>query len=124
MYLSKVIQQGHGELVVARRPTTLTPAWKYVPCTSCFAFCNQEVMHLHFKNCLLRDVNERDTAQNGLLLLQPFMPQTNKFDTILEGMREKSDHAGNVIKLYNVMNATLVCMVQGNEHGAHWILTT
>lgn len=53
-------------------------------------------MHLHYKNCPLRNPHEKDTAQNGLFLVQPFIPQTTKLDEIIEGMREKNEHAGKL----------------------------
>lgn len=93
-FFFQVIQDGHGELVVARRPTTATPAWRYIPCTSCYAFCDYQHIHLHFKNCPIRKSDEKDSAKNGLFLLQPYIPSTTKLDEVIDGMREKSDHAG------------------------------
>jgi len=51
----KVLQRGHGELIVARRPRMKRNAEEYIPCIHCFAFIYENEMWRHSKQCPFND---------------------------------------------------------------------
>lgn len=95
---------GAGELVVARRPTEEVKAWNYVPCCTCYTFCHKDTLHLHTNRCPLRKENDNskstDSFSEGMLLIEPFLPQMAdidlKLEALLNGMRETGKNEGKL----------------------------
>lgn len=104
-YVHQVVRTGAGELVVARRPTSVVKAWSYVPCTICYAFCHKDTLHLHINRCPLRKSDNKSTPKDsfseGMLLIEPHLPAMAEIDLKLEGliygMRDTSKHEGRLI---------------------------
>lgn len=94
-----MVRQGEGELVVARRPTTETSAECFVPCTSCLIFCHKDSLSMHLRKCLLRQENQAkstNSIQEGLLLLQTDIPESDTLDAIIDGMKEIKENEGSI----------------------------
>lgn len=106
MFLFQVIKEGSGSLIVSRRPNKRTPAWKYIPCSICLAFCHKNSMYIHVKNCPLKGDRKAPSAtsfQDGLMLLESHLPQfdqlSSRIESIFQGMRETHKNEGTSIDL-------------------------
>jgi sulfur relay (sulfurtransferase) DsrF/TusC family protein len=104
-YNVKVLEQGVGELIVGRRPTTVTKPDDYLPCIHCLAFYLSRDLYAHTASCKFRSheadepaakENEKDNkdilAKARMLLSgalhQDYASVSDKFRTeILDKMR-------------------------------------
>ena len=101
----QVIQEGEGELVVARRPSgknqNTYAAENFLPCEYCLAFYMKDTLWLHINSCLLKPKEKQPSAnyvRDAKVMLTPFLPDVTEEDAQLEsffnGMKETTANPG------------------------------
>ena len=101
----QVIQEGEGELVVARRPSgknqNTYAAENFLPCEYCLGFYMKDTLWLHINSCLLKPKEKQPSAnyvRDAKVMLTPFLPDVTEEDAQLEsffnGMKETTANPG------------------------------
>jgi len=100
----QVFKAGHGEIIVARRPTeSHASAADYVPCSHCLAFIRQDTLWYHVKNsCWFRPASSDGIAnciRDGRFMMQPFLnkgqtDEDDELEELIQNMRETTDNPG------------------------------
>ena len=98
---SKVISEGHGMLVVVRRPTEENSANAFLPHHICCRLFLRKRLACHVKTCRLGKGNQSstDSTKNGTLLLVPFAQRGTtdvRLEKVLSGLRETSANEGQL----------------------------
>ena len=92
----QVLQEGEGELVVVRRPSTPTAAHHFLPCNSCFGFYHTKYLPSH--DCIGDNgKKESHSAKDGRLLISHVLQSDRDqedLDIVLGGLSDTKKYPG------------------------------
>ena len=96
----QVIQQGHGVLIVARRPIPGTPAYKYAPCTYCYGFYPFKTLSLHAQTCIMNGSKSKsfsNASASHAMLSSLIVRKEGSMLELLQGLRTTSKNPGEYL---------------------------
>ena len=92
-----MLKNGHGELVVSRRPTTIqeTDASQYLPCTMCLGWFYSRNLPLHARTCPAGVTIDSNHLRNSRMLIAPYISTHNdEVQELILQMNETKKYPG------------------------------
>ena len=102
-FIFQVLRQGHGTLIVYRRPKGAICASEYLPCEYCLGFFHQKQLWIHGKSCDFRtdtvdSCESKNYIRNGRIMLAPFLQreetETDNLNQVIIKMKETTQNPG------------------------------